>query len=347
MAATANDTSPAPLISRLQQFVPFDELSPDAVNELLPHFRIQELPAKKMLFKRGQQDPECHFLLNGGVDLADEQFHIEELNADDDENFLALDGSHPIHRCAGITRCTCTIASVPRQYLDLITTWSDLRQSYEQLEDDDGDWLETLLTSALFNRIPPANIQQLLCRFEERQVQLGDVIVREGDEGDSCYVIKQGKAIVSRGTEPHVEVLAALEHGALFGEDALISDLPRNATVTMSSAGELMVLSKEDFTTLLKQPVLDYIDEHELADLMENSDTGVVMLDVRSEREATTNPIQKAKVMPLSQLRNQVSKLSDEFVYLLQDDSRGEAAAYILSEAGLKTCIVRHKEAAN
>ena len=80
---------------------------------------------------------------------------------------------------------------------------------------------------------------------------------------------------------------------------------------------------------------------------MENSDTGVVMLDVRSEREATTNPIQKAKVMPLSQLRNQVSKLSDEFVYLLQDDSRGEAAAYILSEAGLKTCIVRHKEAAN
>ncbi|ASP37235.1 calcium-binding protein [Bacterioplanes sanyensis] len=348
MVAPQDTTTNAPLVSRLQQFVPFDELSSDAVSELLPHFRIQQLPAKKMLFKRGQHDPDCHFLLDGGVDLADEQFHIEALDAKDDENFLALDGSHPIHRCAGITRCPCTVASVPRQYLELITTWTDLRQSYEQQDvDADSDWLETLLTSALFNRIPPANIQTLLTRFQEREVQLGEVIVREGEEGDCCYVIKQGKAIVSRGDDHQQEVLAALEHGALFGEDALISDLPRNATVTMSSAGELMVLTKEDFETLLKQPVLDYVDEHQLADLTESSDTGLVMLDVRSEREATTQPMQKAKLVPLSQLRKQLPKLSDEFIYLLPDDSRGAAAAYILNEGGLKAYIVRRADAAN
>ncbi|GGY37695.1 hypothetical protein GCM10011297_08550 [Bacterioplanes sanyensis] len=334
------------LVSRLQHFVPFDDLSADAVAELLPHFQISKWPSKKILFKRGQEDSNCHFLLAGAVDLADEQFHVETLQADDDENFLALDGSHPIHRCAGITHTDSTVASVPRQYLELITTWAELRQSYEHddQDDEDTDWLETLLTSALFNRIPPANIQQLLSRFEERSVQLGEVIVREGEPGDCCYVIRHGNAIVSRGQGAQQETLAALDRGALFGEDALISDLPRNATVTMSSAGELMVLSKEDFTTLLKQPVLEYVNEADIPALQEESDTGIVLLDVRSEREATIQPLQKARLLPLSQLRKRASELAPDFIYLLHDDSRGEAAAYLLSEAGLQTRIIRRAE---
>jgi len=326
-------------IEQIQHFVPFDELSAQAIEELQPHFRHHQLEAKKILFKRGVQDDECHFLLQGNIDLADDNFNISQLSGADDENFLALDSSHPVHRCSAITQSDCRFFSIKRQYLELITTWAELRHSYEQ-EDEQSDWLEALLTSNLFNRIPPANIQQLLARFQERPVALGDTIVREGDEGNECYVIKSGKAVVSRSNSGKEETLAAIGTGTLFGEDALVSALPRNATVTMSSDGVLMVLTKEDFDTLLKNPVLEFINEQQLQQLIEDGDTGTVVLDVRTQQEAAVNPILRARNIPLAQLRSHMPELAPEFIYVVTGEGRGEAAAYILSEAGYQAKVL-------
>ncbi|WP_420589945.1 cyclic nucleotide-binding domain-containing protein [Bacterioplanoides sp.] len=326
-------------IEQIQHFVPFDELSEQAIEELMPHFRQHELGAKKILFKRGVHDDECHFLLSGEIDLADESFNITKVKGDDDENFLALDGSHPIHRCAGITQSACTFFSIKRKYLELITTWAELRQSYEQ-EDEQSDWLEALLTSNLFNRIPPANIQQLLAKFKERSVKLGEEVIKEGDEGTECYVIKTGKAVVTRKQGSKQETLAAISTGKLFGEDALVSAMPRNASITMSSDGELMVLTKEDFDTLLKQPVLEYLNEEQLKQLIDDGDTGTVIIDVRTPQEASANPVPRARNIPLAQLRSHLDELSKEFVHVLMGEGRGEAAAYILSEAGFQAKVL-------
>src|SRR5690606_3348264 len=110
-----------------------------------------------------------------------------------------------------------------------------------------------LLGSELFAQVPPARIQSLFVKFEEHPCHLGDVIVREGDSGDTFFVIKQGKAMVTRQHSGREETLAALTAGNFFGEDALISDAPRNATVTMTSDGLLMRLGKDDFRALLQQ----------------------------------------------------------------------------------------------
>lgn len=327
---------------QLQHFVPFDELSSDSISGLIPHFQCTALAPKKILFKRGSDDDYCHFLLSGRIDLADDQFNIVTIDAADDENFLALDSSHRIHRCSAISQTECLIASIKRQYLELITTWSELRQAYQNdNEEDAADWLESLLTSGVFNRIPPAHIQTLLSRFQSRSVTLGERIIQEGDIGTECYVIKRGKAIVSHTKGQKEETLAALAEGDLFGEDSLISDLPRNAHITMSSDGELMVLTKDDFDTLLKQPVLQYITDSELALLMSEADTGIVLLDVRQPREAALDPIQRAQNIPLSHLRHRLSELSDAFIYVLIGDARSDAAAYILSEAGIQARILR------
>src|SRR5690606_21031303 len=273
-------TSPDLTPEQIQHFIPFDELSVGAITELLPHFRFYRVDAKKVLFKRGEEDSECHFLLTGSVDLADDQFRITPIRGDDDENFLALDASHSIHRHAAISQTPCTLFAVKRQHLELITTWSELTQSWQQ-DDDNADWLETLLTSGLFNRIPPGNIQKLLSRFIERPVALGEQIIREGEEGHECYVIKQGKALVTRQHNNKTETLVALSNGVLLGEHALISNLPRNASSTMSSYRLLMVVSKEEFDALLKQPVLSYGSEDELDSQTAVCDTGNVVLDVQ------------------------------------------------------------------
>lgn len=330
-------------IEQIQHFVPFDELSTSAIEELMPHFRYHQLDSHKILFKRGVEDDECHFLINGELDLADEQFNITKIRGEEAENFLALDSSHPVHRCAAITQSHCGFFSIKRHYLELITTWTELRQSYEQ-QDEEADWLEALLTSNLFNRIPPANIQQLLMRFKERSVSLGEVIIQQGDEGKECYVIKSGKAVISRTSHGVPETLAAITTGTLFGEDALTSALPRNASVTMSSDGELMVLTQEDFTTLLKNPVLEYLNETQLHELIEDGDTGTVVIDVRTRQEAIAHPLPKARNIPLAHLRHELASLSPEFIYVTTGEARGEAAAYILNEAGFQTKVLRFDE---
>lgn len=327
---------------QVQQFIPFDELSESAIADLLPHFRLYSVPAKRVIFKRGVEDNECHFLLSGCVDLADSQFEITQICSADPENILALDGSHAIHRHAGVTKTDCTLFAVSRQHLELINTWIEIAQ-FQQNEETDVqiDWLDALLTSNIFSRIPPGNIQKLLSDFTERTVSLGEVIIKEGDDANECYVIQKGKAIVTRMENNKPTVLAAITNGALFGEDALISNLPRNATVTMSSDGILKVLTKEHFDTLLKEPVISYISEDELAALISDGDTGTIIIDVRLSQEVEVNPINHSRAIPLSQLRSKLDSLEKDFIYVVIGESRAEAAAYILNEAGFEVKVLK------
>lgn len=330
-----------PLSKQLQRFIPFDEWSEDIINELIPHFRIHHLEPRKILFKRGDRDGERHFLLNGTIDLADENFAITSISADDDDNFMALDSTHSVHRYTGITTTPCDVVSVRNSYLELISTWADVRQSLSDDDDEESDWLERLITSELFVRIPPGNIQKLLSRFEEIPANFGDAVVREGETGTHCYVIKSGKALVSREHNGQQETLAALSHGNLFGEDALVSDMPRNATVTMTSSGTLMRLSKDDFDLLLRKPVLNYITRKELDTLFDEADTGVIVLDVRATQEAAADPVLRSRNIPLAQLRQELRSLEQDFIYVVCGGGRAEAAAYILSEAGIEARVLK------
>ena len=73
------------------------------------------------------------------------------------------------------------------------------------------------------------------------------------------------QAIVSRvvdSTQPPV-LLAELKQGRAFGEDALISEAKRNATVTMKTDGRLLRLNKTDFIELLKAPLITQVDMEE------------------------------------------------------------------------------------
>lgn len=341
-------------IEQLEGFIPFDYLSPACIRDLAHKIRAHELDKGKILFKRGSKDPECHFLISGEIDLADENFNINKVTAGSEDNYLALDNSSQIHRTSAITTDKCRLYSINREYLDLVTTWSQLAEDFEEQDpnfvDPDFsdheslDWMDALLNSPLFSQIPPANIQKLLVRFKEQSVGIGEKIITEGDQGHDFYVIKEGRAVVTQEDGHKEKTVAAIQTGACFGEDALIAESVRNATVTMASDGALMVLGKEDFDELLKKPVIKKISIEDLHIQMEEGEAGTVLIDVRRPQEFRNDRLKGSDNIPLKHLRDKLKSMNKDFHYVICCDGghRSEVAAYIMMESGFHAvCLIR------
>lgn len=334
-------------LERLKHFIPFDCLSDSHLRDICGQVQVLTFTPARVLFKRGDAADMAYFLISGAVDLTDASFQVRKFPADDDENYLALD-NYPQRTVNAITTEPTVVYAMERNKLDLLMTWT---QAAEALLDDDADeherdWMDALLASELFSQVPPQKIQKLFVKFEEREVKLGEAIVREGEVGDSFFVIKQGKAMVTRKQGSREETLAGLGAGSFFGEDALISDTPRNATVTMTSDGVLMCLGKDDFRDLLQQSVVRKLTEAQLEHMEEESDRAIVLVDVRLPMEFKHDRTPGARNLPLNELRKQIKSLEKDFIYVVCSDGgrRGELGAYLLTEAGMEAYVLERKE---
>jgi small-conductance mechanosensitive channel/CRP-like cAMP-binding protein len=81
----------------------------------------------------------------------------------------------------------------------------------------------------------------------------GELIVREGDTGDSLYIIRAGEVeVVARANPTHDVHIRNLRRPAFFGEMALMTGEPRTATIRARTDAELLELSREGFIELFK-----------------------------------------------------------------------------------------------
>jgi CRP-like cAMP-binding protein len=80
----------------------------------------------------------------------------------------------------------------------------------------------------------------------------GDVLCREGRLGREAFIIISGEVEVSRGSEH----LATLGAGAVVGEMALLGRGPRTATVTAAGDVEALVMSAQEFASVLTEPAV-------------------------------------------------------------------------------------------
>src|SRR5207342_1105156 len=137
-------------------------------------------------------------------------------------------------------------------------------------------------------------------RFEEAYVKPGEVIMREGDAPDNFYVIREGTAAVSKILDGSPQVVAYLREGDIFGEDALLANAPRNATVRMLQGGRLMKLSRDAFNAVLKPPMVSWVLPQQAASMVQD---GVKLVDVRMPEEFSLRAIHGASNIPLYRLR--------------------------------------------
>jgi len=330
----------------LRKYSPLDGLKRDNLAALAKKVQIRELSPGQVLFKEGDSEKRTVYVISGLLELLEDGKVDEIIDGSSDAARNPVSPFFP-RRVSARARDRVQYISIDSDLLDVMLTW-DQTGSYEVSElkgENNGggdDWMTMLLQAKAFHKIPPANIQAIFMRMQQINYKTGDVVVKQGSEGDYFYVLTRGSCLVTRETPLNKEgiKLAELSVGDTFGEEALISDAKRNATVTMTSDGSVMRLGKDDFNTLLNEPMLDWVDQAAATEIIKN---GGQWLDVRLPSEFENQHKDGAINMPLYFIRLKIKTLDRDTKYIVCCDTgrRSSAGAYILSERGYHAYVLQ------
>jgi len=321
----------------LKKLVPLDSLSEDNFDDLVKNSSIEKYPAGTVLFKQGDVDRYAIYVLEGTVVLSSNESTMERtVEGGTEEGMYAVAQLKP-RQNTGTARTDVLVFKVDNDQLDRLLTWDQVTGiSVIEMEDDqNNEWMIAMLKAEAFKKLPAENINEMFNRMEVMEVKKGDVILRQGEPGDYYYVIQDGQCNVSRKTrEGKVVLLNRLGPGQQFGEEALVSDAPRNATVSMLSDGLLLRLAKKDFLELVRAPMIQWLTFGEAQQMVKN---GAGLLDVRTESEYRQGAIKGAQSLPLYKLRELADRLDSGKKYIIycQTGVRSGVAAFLLGQRGI------------
>ena len=329
----------------LRDLVPINALSEAHIDEVTRKTTFEDVRSGRYVFRKGGRDYQSVYLLEGTIELigaAREVVGTVKAGSEDALHPLAQKQPRQLSaRASG----KVTVARIDSRLLDVLLTW-DESAGYDVVEidaHDDDDWMTRMLQSQAFLQLPPSNIHQLLMRLESVNTSAGDVVIHQGDDGDYFYIVRNGRLQVTRKASPKGKevLLAELGEGACFGEEALVSETKRNASVTMATDGMLMRLSKDDFNELLRAPL---VHEASFAEAQEMVENGAHWLDVRLPGEFENQAIKGASNLPLSALRDQCADLDSNTTYIVCCDTgwRSSAGAFVLSQRGFNVFTLKN-----
>jgi CRP-like cAMP-binding protein len=328
---------------RLRHFIPLSDLSTDNYNGLVNKITIEKFPAGTKLFNKGEWDNFSYYLLSGEVEIIDASGEKSVLNSESDKCHFPLEHNQPRKKTV-LSKSDIEYFKVDNNLLDVLITWdqnknyivNEIGNDINSSEVDENDWMTQLLHLDIFHKIPSANIQRMFQRLETVPVKKDEVIITQGEQGDFYYIIHAGSCRVIRNAKEtgYKDIrIANLQAGSSFGEEALVSNVPRNATIIMNEDGMLIRLAKNDFNELLKVPVIKSVGFNTAKSMVAN---GAMWLDVRFMSEHKNNNIPGSLNIPLYLLRLNADKLLMNQKYIIYCDtgSRSASATYILSERG-------------
>lgn len=90
---------------------------------------------------------------------------------------------------------------------------------------------------------------------DELVVPRGAVIFRQGDPGDSMFLVQRGRVRILLESGGHQADVAVLERGAFFGELSLLSEAPRSATAEALEDATLLVIRRDVFAMMMQDDI--------------------------------------------------------------------------------------------
>lgn len=323
-----------------QRYVPLSALRPESQADLARKSTMLQKRAGEMLFRVGDAAAQALYLVAGELqfeDAAGKPLSTLSAGAPAASHRIAHQSPRTVNaRC----KTDCQVLAADAGLIDVMLTWDqtgsfvvgDVAADTASVEDD---WMTRLLQMRSFQLVPPANLQAMFMRLQKFDAEPGQVIVKQGEPGDYFYVIVSGRCIVTREQPNQKAVrLAELDPGSCFGEEALIADELRNASVTTLTRVRLMRLAKEDFRKLLNEPLerqLSYADAQKMVDAGRAR-----WLDVRLPSEFQNHSLPGAINLPLYMLRMKLASLDQKTTWILCCDTtrRSSVGVFVLTQKG-------------
>ena len=319
----------------LAALAPLAGLSPARLGELSELARVERVPRGGDPLQN-QKPGSSLFLLQGELLLAFQGGGTLVLVGGTGDGCFALNRQRqPVQRAKAIT--DVEILSLEDELLDTLATWDHAVKS-------DARFIASAFSLAslrqgAFAQLPSAHIEELLRRFERVHAPRGTLVIREGEDGDFYYVVESGRFQVERLVGGARVVLAELKTGEAFGEEALVSEAKRNATVTALTDGELLRVGRKDFDELLREPLLKRVP---FAAAAQKVRSGALWLDVRYPSEYQYDKLPGAINVPLAEVRHMFAVLdrTREYVAYCQSGRRSAAAAFLFAQRGFRVWLL-------
>lgn len=326
--------------ARIRTLAPISRLSLTDQEAVLAQGMFLTFSAGEIVYAQGREDNYANYLLEGSVEFLWNGRFVRHLDAEQTATKRALDGPGA-KRYTVRARTWSLVLRIERTDLERRLRLADLDPGTSDLEETDiareqpSNWMIRMLQSQRFANLPPQNIQRVFERMERVDASANELIIRQGDPGGYYYVIEEGYCDVSRepaggGREVH---LAELGPGDGFGEEALVSGTPRNASVTMRSNGVLMRLDKDSFIELIRDPLINQISYQDARRMV---DEGAVWIDIRHRDQFAKGSFRNARNIPRAVIRVECRKLVKGRKYIVcgEDPASNSAAAFLLAERG-------------
>ncbi|HKJ82754.1 MAG TPA: cyclic nucleotide-binding domain-containing protein [Mariprofundaceae bacterium] len=155
-----------------------------------------------------------------------------------------------------VAETDCSVLAMDRATFDAwVEKYPSIRSTVEDFYRE-RVLARVLAITAVFEGVPEEARMALADRFHLKTFNDGEEIVREGEPGDTFYLIRSGhvdvatSSMMSKGDQVELDRMG---EGDFFGEVSLLTDKPRTATVRAHGLTELMELTRTDFDEIVRQ----------------------------------------------------------------------------------------------
>ncbi len=249
--------SPPAAAPRLPETPLFSDLEPSAFIQLLTRCALRRYEAGELVVRQGDPGSSFFVLGSGSVRVfrRGETGEVVELARLAEGAFfgeMALLSDAP--RSASVEAAEqVEILEFPAAVLrELVTEQPSAKRAVDRFTR--SRLLSSIMaTSPLFRPFDFENRRLLIERFRVREVGVGEVVLRQGAEGDGLYVLMQGRLEVRRreGEDGGGLLLSELREGDVFGEMSLLTRSPASADVIAKAQSRVLRLPRQVFEEVI------------------------------------------------------------------------------------------------
>ena len=250
--------SPRRRLELLEDIPAFSHLPTEVLEELASRLTEEIFPSADTVLVEGSTDDRVYLIVEGRAESSTvgPSGIVPLATLEPGEMFGEISLLEPGSRRRATVTAVEPLLLLGLQAADFRRTLDkdpEASSAFEKLADD-------LLVTKLLKQASPfatldgERLRHLAARLERLEVSKGETIIRRGEVGEECYVLRSGRVeVLAGGVQGDERILATLDPGSIFGEAALLTNEPRNAMVRAIEPCTLLALRRTDLLEVLEE----------------------------------------------------------------------------------------------